>query len=311
MATPCDRRGVTLIELLVAVAIVVTLVGLLLPAVQKVREAAARTACQNNLRQIGIAFHIQIGTHGRFPPQSPAPGNTRGSSYSYQGTSWHTFILPEVDQHPLWGRVVAAYQANPDPTSAPHGEVRKQVVKTYVCNADGRLSNAAADADGVVAAYTSYVGVHGNLDDRMSGLFARRVGVRPEEIMDGLSYTLAVAERPPPGDLSVGWWYTTHQFTNLQSVNDVEVPTETGISPGETRCGGWTVDWPGRGLMNIYTFGPGSLADPCDRHHYWSLHGSGANFLMADGAARWLPFAARFQLRYLATIAGSDIADLP
>ncbi len=303
------RRGLTLIELLVVIAIFASLLGLLLPAVQRVRGTANQSACQNNLRQVGTAFHNQIAIYGRFPPQSPAPGNTQGSTFSYQGTSWHTFILPQIEQESLWGRIVSAYQANPYPLSNPHRELRRAVVKTYVCPADGRFGTAVTDSAGVTAAYTSYVGVTGYLDDLKSGLFSRRIGVRPSEITDGLSNTLAVAERPPPADLSVGWWYTTHEFNNLQTVNDFEVPTESGVAPLETQCGGWSVNWPGKGGMNIYTFGPGNLSDPCDRHHYWSLHGPGGNFLMADGSVRWMTYAVRFQLRYMATIAAGDVSD--
>lgn len=170
--------------------------------------------------------------------------------------------------------------------------------------------SALSEGSALSAAYTSYVGVTGNINDAKCGLFARRIGVRPADVTDGLSNTLAVAERPPPGDLSIGWWYTTHIFANLQAVNDIEAPTEA-VNIYDPQCGGWTVNWPGRGITNIYTFGPGRLSDPCDRYHYWSLHGPGANFLMADGSVRWLSFSVRFQLQYLASIAGGDVADLP
>jgi prepilin-type N-terminal cleavage/methylation domain-containing protein/prepilin-type processing-associated H-X9-DG protein len=311
MATTSRQRGMTLIELLVAIGIVGILVGLTVPAVQRVRAAAGRAACQNNLRQIGIAFHNQLSTHGRFPPHSPAPGNTSGSTFSYQGTSWHTFLLPELDQGPLWNRVVAAYNTNPRPHSAIHDELRSTVVPTYICPVDTRLKAPAADASGDIAAFTDYVAVNGHLDDLKSGLFAKRIGYRTAEITDGLSNTLAVAERPPPGDFRLGWWYTTHLFENVQMVNDFEVATESGISINDTECGGWKVDLPSRGLVNIYTFGPGRLSDPCDRYHYWSLHGDGGNFLMADGSVRWLSFGSRFQLRFLATVAAGDSADIP
>src|SRR5437879_1086509 len=129
------RKGFTLIELLVVIAIIAILIGLLVPAVQKVREAAARAQCTNNLKQIGLALHSYHGANKYFPP-GYIDGNTDPASTPDNdvgpGWGWASFILPYVDQGSLYSQI--------DFTQAVGTGVNAQVSQTplafYQCPAD-------------------------------------------------------------------------------------------------------------------------------------------------------------------------------
>jgi prepilin-type N-terminal cleavage/methylation domain-containing protein/prepilin-type processing-associated H-X9-DG protein len=101
------RPAFTLIELLVVIAIIAVLIGLLLPAVQKVREAAARAKCQNNLKQIGIAIYNYEGVYKRLPP---AATRIPGNNYWMHGPTWWVYILPYVEQDNVFKKTTFSYQ---------------------------------------------------------------------------------------------------------------------------------------------------------------------------------------------------------
>ncbi|HYH64970.1 MAG TPA: DUF1559 domain-containing protein [Urbifossiella sp.] len=198
-----SRRAFTLIELLVVIAIVAVLVGLLLPAVQKVREAAARLRCQNNLKQIGLGLHGYESAHGRFPP---GYRDTRPDTAPGPGWGWAVFILPFVEQPALHARIDphTTLPGGGSDTPTPTADTLT-ALPVYRCPSDpGPATNANYDGH----ATASYRGVGWgrpktgpgpkglmitDLADPNGTLF-RNSRVRVADVADGLSGTLFVTE---------------------------------------------------------------------------------------------------------------------
>ena len=131
------RQGFTLIELLVVIAIIAILVGLLLPAVQKVRDAASRMTCANNLKQIGIATNAINDVEGGLPPVASNVNGFRASTVAnpaYNGApyTFFTWILPYIEQE----NVFRALTTGNSPPGAYCGGEYMTVIKTYLCPAD-------------------------------------------------------------------------------------------------------------------------------------------------------------------------------
>lgn len=198
------RAAFTLIELVVVIAIIGILVALLLPAVQFAREAARRTSCASNLKQIGLALHNYAGQHGVLPSSSTSQidfGVWSPNPRAYHLQSWATMILPFLDQGPLYQQinfnVSALHEVNRGPAA--------NRIEVYRCPSytGGTFSQAplytALSTEYAIRNYAAMGGsTVGRLWQSPDGVFYARSSTRIEDITDGTSHTIFVAETREP-----------------------------------------------------------------------------------------------------------------
>jgi prepilin-type N-terminal cleavage/methylation domain-containing protein/prepilin-type processing-associated H-X9-DG protein len=248
------RLGFTLIELLVVIAIIAVLVGMLLPAVQKVRAAANRAVCKNNLKQLGIALHNFHDRTGSFPPGYVTALDAGGQELG-PGWGWAAYLLPDVEQENLQRSARFDLEIG-------HGlnaTARVFSVKVFRCPSDTAPLTFTTEGRPVVVAHANYVGVFGNneIEDNPgagNGIFYRNSRTRIGDVSDGTSSTMMVGERS----------------------QNLSLPTWTGAVTGATESGALvlgTADHPPN--------------DPASHpEDFWSRHVQGVNVLFADGSVR-------------------------
>jgi prepilin-type N-terminal cleavage/methylation domain-containing protein/prepilin-type processing-associated H-X9-DG protein len=297
MRFPSRRSAFTLIELLVVIAIIAILIGLLLPAIQKVREASARAKCQNNLKQLGLALHQFHDAYGGFPKAGKLTSQL----------SWHVFILPFIEQGNLYNQ----FDLSPGSFDGVNGTgpnkniYAQNPIATFLCPSSSAPTMQLGGANNVdtpemingsIAPYTThYYGVMGpvgtnpatgqayNFDNSgasagyggfsKQGIFIRDTvspnpntgpdpGVRLTDVTDGSANTLLLGE--------MSW---------------VNITTGTRYRSWVRGCDTTPVCAGARNVVNAIN--SPSIATYMDIS-FGSMHPNGANFAMADGSVRFI-----------------------
>ncbi len=266
-------RGFTLIELLVVIAIIAILIALLLPAVQQAREAARRTQCKNNLKQIGLAMHNYHDVFKTFPPGVIQIGNWTNCTIMSNGVAvpntearswgWGTFILPYIDQAPLYNILRPDGCRMPNEGTLYNGQpVLQQTLEAYTCPSDtGNDRNVY---------HNNYAKCNYPISEQIGDNITK---VQIRDIEDGTSNTFMHGERRLKTDPQ-GQRYTGAIAWGRSSTTDAGSKFRPGpqinFTPTPFTTTGFGTD------------------NGCVRHGASSAHEGGAHFLMCDGAVRFV-----------------------
>jgi len=296
---PRSRRGFTLIELLVVIAIIAILIALLLPAVQQAREAARRTQCKNNLKQISLALHNYHDIHSVFPSgwiavNAGVPSAHAGTS----GVGWGAMILPQMEQNNIYQMFNSARPLT-DPSNAAFLRVQ---IGAYKCASDPKPDYFTINQEGSTTAITelptaNYLAVFGpeNLDDcenspgnlpvmadgtcKGSGMFYHNSSVRMRDLIDGTSNSLMTGERKTNAKLN---WFSSWPGMIAE-----------GEEAFQRVCGS----------ADHVPNHPSQHFDDFSSHHI-----GGAQFSLADGSARFISENIdRRVYQSIATIQGAEV----
>jgi prepilin-type N-terminal cleavage/methylation domain-containing protein len=308
------RAGFTLIELLVVIAIIAILIALLVPAVQKVRAAAARIQCANNLKQLALAVHSYHDTYKGLPQNYGSSSGWGAGSCSW---SWIAFILPYIDQGPLYqqGNLGAKNTAGQPTTTLNGSGIINTPLVVLRCPSDPDYGITSwtdrADMGGTPVAITNYKGVCGanwawgvyqpgllepgqgdqNGLDNGNGVLDRSNGARGKKytlqgsITDGTSNTFMIGEDTPRHSLWTGAWAYAN---NASGTCGIPANSMNGTTPWSTG------DWP-------------------DNYGFGSHHDGGVHFAMCDASVQFVNVGGMSTpiYRAFATKSGGEPVSLP
>jgi prepilin-type N-terminal cleavage/methylation domain-containing protein/prepilin-type processing-associated H-X9-DG protein len=298
------RQGFTLIELLVVIAIIAILIGLLLPAVQKVRESANRLKCENNLKQLGLALHNHNDTYGYLP------GNIRPAATGTVRVRWTTILLPYYEQDNI--SKIYNQQVNwSDPTNYAAVSLRLKVMECPSTPRADRLdSNPETTWAGTVATgdYSGIYGIDPSLvqqgiaESGAPGILSKTDQVRLTDVTDGLSNTIQLIESAGKPDLYqagklIGTPPTVHVQGGGWCRPASDIPYLIGLNPTGTGPGNQGINATNGFQVTAYpdprfgTDGTGQI---------YGFHPGGVNVLLGDGSVRFI--RQTIQLRTLAAL---------
>jgi prepilin-type N-terminal cleavage/methylation domain-containing protein/prepilin-type processing-associated H-X9-DG protein len=342
---PKCRSAFTLIELLVVIAIIAILIALLVPAVQKVREAAARVQCTNNLKQIGLALHSYHGAYKVFPPgyldgnanPSSTPDNDVGP-----GWGWAALLLPYLEQ----GNLANQINFNVRVGIGVNAQVCQTPLAIFQCPSDGNqqlvpVYDSSFTNPIATVAHGNYVGCNGwvecfaNAGGNYSptsdggaaedgdggqtptgrpgnGLFYRNSQTKIAHVTDGLSNTIVVGERCAAHSPST--WTGAVTGGRCPAWMATQPWTAPYIAPAAAPTTGNgtaydNADW-NEALVLAHgnaTHVPNADFPAYDPDTFWSMHPGGANFLFGDGSVHFLTTSINpMTFQGLCTIAGGE-----
>jgi prepilin-type N-terminal cleavage/methylation domain-containing protein/prepilin-type processing-associated H-X9-DG protein len=317
------RTGFTLIELLVVIAIIAVLIGLLLPAVQKVREAAARMSCSNNLKQLGLAAHNYHSTFSVLPPGvnlpgfNPPPAGVGPAPVANQTFNFLEALLPSLEQNNIYSKM--NFQA-PNNLASPTkwdsqynvgncdvaGAPGSTPIKTFLCPSDPGIQQSTWTNKGILYTFgaNSYGGCAGTIAFFTSsmtndGIFYVNSKVSLTAITDGTSNTILLGERMRKDPVyntvynddfqNRSGWAWANSNAGFDYLFGTQVPINWVMPAGTTSD-------------------PGFVLEDQRFNAFGSFHTAGANFCFADGSVRFLPDSTPLTvLQPLGTRAGGEV----